>query len=302
MKFSLRKKYSAPDIIPNGTVVRVRLHILRGEAGPGGWLTASEQTGGLYLHTKLIIVEGPYKDRCLYEKFAVPFDKLSAQEVRLKKGRLNVLIAETFGLDPTQVLACDDLKKLEGLQFTVNVGTRTLKRSRYPVVNCVTRISAHPHNSLTLGQRLRERLPWFSWPFSKGAIPEGTVVKACLKILPGGMGPNGLLERIDGVLNLHLRFQVVEGAYEGRSFEGTFPVLGSYRPDNVLFLSTQKSARKLALVLSEALSKPFARIQLFERIADFEGIEAFVQVGSPALEGPRFITKEDSEHPLTIKE
>lgn len=148
--------------------------------------------------------------------------------------------AEPFGLDPTQVLACDVLEKLEGFPFTARVGTRTLKRSRYPVVNCVTRISAHPHNSLTLGQRLRERLPWFSWPFSKGAIPEGTVVKARLKILPGGMGPNGLLERIDGVLNLHLRFQVVEGDYEGRSFEGTFPVLGAYRPDNVLFLSTQK--------------------------------------------------------------
>lgn len=144
-----------------------------GEAGPGGWLTASEQTGGLYLHTKLIIVEGPYKDRCLYEKFAVPFEKLSAQEVRLKKGRLNVLIAETFGLDPTQVLACDDLKKLEGLQFTVNVGTRTLKRSRYPVVNCVNHISAYPRDFLTLGQRLRERLPWFSRSFSRGPSRKG---------------------------------------------------------------------------------------------------------------------------------
>ena len=60
------------DLIPKGTLVLVRMTIKPGGYNDesmgwtGGWATASEHTGSVYLATEFVVLEGPYVKRRLW--------------------------------------------------------------------------------------------------------------------------------------------------------------------------------------------------------------------------------------------
>jgi hypothetical protein len=55
-------------LIPAGTLVKIRLSVRPGSAGPDGWLTQSRTSAALYLNTEAVILEGPHTRRRIYTR------------------------------------------------------------------------------------------------------------------------------------------------------------------------------------------------------------------------------------------
>ena len=55
-------------LIPTGTLVKIRLTVRPGSAGPDGWLTQSRTSSAMYLNTEAIILEGPHARRRIYTR------------------------------------------------------------------------------------------------------------------------------------------------------------------------------------------------------------------------------------------
>jgi hypothetical protein len=59
------------ELIPNGTLVKVRLAIRPGGVGPEGWITQSRTSDAQYLNTEAVIVEGPHARRRIYTRIGL---------------------------------------------------------------------------------------------------------------------------------------------------------------------------------------------------------------------------------------
>ncbi|PZR10419.1 MAG: hypothetical protein DI532_18260 [Azospirillum brasilense] len=59
------------DLIPNGTLVKVRLTIRPGGVGPEGWVTQSRTSDAQYLNTEAVILEGPHAKRRIYTRIGL---------------------------------------------------------------------------------------------------------------------------------------------------------------------------------------------------------------------------------------
>ncbi len=57
--------------IPSNTLLKVRLTIRPGGAGPEGWLTQSKTSDALYLNTEAVVLEGPHARRRIYTRIGV---------------------------------------------------------------------------------------------------------------------------------------------------------------------------------------------------------------------------------------
>ena len=57
--------------IPNNTLLKVRITIRPGGAGPEGWLTQSKTSDALYLNTEAVVLEGPHARRRIYTRIGV---------------------------------------------------------------------------------------------------------------------------------------------------------------------------------------------------------------------------------------
>lgn len=59
---------AAFGLIPAGTLVKIRLTVRPGSAGPDGWLTQSRTSAALYLNTEAVIMEGSHARRRIYTR------------------------------------------------------------------------------------------------------------------------------------------------------------------------------------------------------------------------------------------
>jgi hypothetical protein len=59
------------ELIPNGTLAKVRLTIRPGGVGPEGWITQSRTSDAQYLNTEAVIVEGPHARRRIYTRIGL---------------------------------------------------------------------------------------------------------------------------------------------------------------------------------------------------------------------------------------
>lgn len=62
---------NAFDLIPAGTLVKVRLTIRPGGVGPEGWVTQSRTSDAQYLNTEAVILEGPHTKRRIYTRIGL---------------------------------------------------------------------------------------------------------------------------------------------------------------------------------------------------------------------------------------
>lgn len=62
---------AAFDLLPAGTLVRVRLTIRPGGAGPEGWLTQSKTSDAQYLNCEAVVLEGQYAKRRIYTRIGI---------------------------------------------------------------------------------------------------------------------------------------------------------------------------------------------------------------------------------------
>jgi hypothetical protein len=62
---------NASELIPAGTLVKVRLTIRPGSGGPEGWVTQSRISDAQYLNTEAVILEGPHAKRRVYTRIGL---------------------------------------------------------------------------------------------------------------------------------------------------------------------------------------------------------------------------------------
>lgn len=62
---------TAFDLLPNGALVKVRLTIRPGGAGPEGWITQSRTSTAQYLNTEAVVLEGPHARRRIYTRIGL---------------------------------------------------------------------------------------------------------------------------------------------------------------------------------------------------------------------------------------
>ena len=59
---------AAFGLIPAGTLVKIRLTVRPGSAGPDRWLTQSRTSAALYLNTEAVVLDGPHARRRIYTR------------------------------------------------------------------------------------------------------------------------------------------------------------------------------------------------------------------------------------------
>lgn len=62
---------NAFDLIPAGTLVKVRLTIRPGGVGPEGWVTQSKTSEAQYLNTEAVVLDGPHARRRIYTRIGL---------------------------------------------------------------------------------------------------------------------------------------------------------------------------------------------------------------------------------------
>ncbi|WP_198368784.1 hypothetical protein [Roseomonas rosulenta] len=62
---------AAFDLLPAGTLAKVRLSIRPGGAGPEGWLTQSKTSEAQYLNCEAVVLEGPHAKRRIYTRIGL---------------------------------------------------------------------------------------------------------------------------------------------------------------------------------------------------------------------------------------
>jgi hypothetical protein len=62
---------TAFDLLPNGTMAKVRLTIRPGGTGPEGWITQSRTSTAQYLNTEAVILEGAHARRRIYTRIGL---------------------------------------------------------------------------------------------------------------------------------------------------------------------------------------------------------------------------------------
>ena len=62
---------NAFEVIPAGTLVKVRLTIRPGGVGPEGWVTQSRTSDAQYLNTEAVILEGAHTKRRIYTRIGL---------------------------------------------------------------------------------------------------------------------------------------------------------------------------------------------------------------------------------------
>jgi hypothetical protein len=62
---------TAFEVIPAGTLVKVRLSIRPGGVGPEGWVTQSRTSDAQYLNIEAVVLEGPHSKRRIYTRIGL---------------------------------------------------------------------------------------------------------------------------------------------------------------------------------------------------------------------------------------
>ncbi|GHS95157.1 hypothetical protein AGMMS49949_09360 [Alphaproteobacteria bacterium] len=132
------------DLIPEGTIVKVRMSIRHGGYGQDGILTKSRKTGTLYCDAMLIVSEGIFVTRKIFERLGVqdpdPYNKWVQKSLQ----RLRSILESTHNIMPTDTSEHAKEKRriksyadFNGLEFLIKVGIEKPQNPQYKTENCV---------------------------------------------------------------------------------------------------------------------------------------------------------------------
>jgi hypothetical protein len=117
------------ELIPQGTIATVSLHIRAGNAGENGLLKRSKDGGCEMLDLELSVVDGPFKGRKFrqYMVLAGTTDG-HAKAADISRSTLKAILDSALGLKPDDVspqaraARTVDLKRFEGMTFIARIG------------------------------------------------------------------------------------------------------------------------------------------------------------------------------------
>lgn len=117
------------DLIPDGTICLLVAHVRPGQAGPGGWLKAS-QTGAEMLDMEFTVDGGDHDRRKLWENWVTGGTTDGHQKAAgITRSRIRALLESVHGVDPTDDSETAQTKRridgwgaLDGLKFCAKIG------------------------------------------------------------------------------------------------------------------------------------------------------------------------------------
>jgi hypothetical protein len=132
------------ELIPAGTIVPVMMSIRSGGYGPEGCLAKSRGTGALYLHTMLMVTNGPHIMRRFYHMFGVHSNEHGNVWVEKGLSQLRAVLESARNILPTDMSdAAKEQRKVasykdfDGMEFLAKVGIDTPKNPQYKTANCI---------------------------------------------------------------------------------------------------------------------------------------------------------------------
>ncbi len=121
------------DLIPKGTLVKVRLSIKPGgfdepaQGWTGGWATLSEQTGSVYLNAEFVVLDGPYVKRKLWSLIGL-YSPKGDEWTNMGRSFIRAMLNSARGIDPKDASPQAQLARriahfgeLDGLEFVGRV-------------------------------------------------------------------------------------------------------------------------------------------------------------------------------------
>lgn len=134
-----------PDLIPAGTIVKVRMLVKNGGYGPDGTLTKSKQTGVLYINALLIVLEGAYAARQICARLGVQEGEPGREPGQwVQKGlrQLRAILESARNVRPTDMSESAKEKRrirsyqdFDHLEFLIKVGVENPHDPRFSPQN-----------------------------------------------------------------------------------------------------------------------------------------------------------------------
>ena len=117
------------DLIPQGTVATLVLHIRAGNVGEDGMLKRSKDGGCEMLDCEFVVADGPFKGRKFWEYWILEGTTPGhAKSADINRGTLKAILDSALGLKPddvspqTRSARTVSLKQFEGMTFIAKIG------------------------------------------------------------------------------------------------------------------------------------------------------------------------------------
>jgi hypothetical protein len=117
------------ELIPADTVATVQLTIRPGGAGEGGLLKRSQDGGCEMLDCELVVVDGPYMKRKLWERMIISGTTDGhAKAAEISRGKLRAILESARGIKPNDTskeareARTAELGDFDGLRFIAKIG------------------------------------------------------------------------------------------------------------------------------------------------------------------------------------
>ena len=117
------------ELIPQGTIATVALHIRPGNAGEGGLLKRSRDGGCEMLDIEFTVTDGPFKGRKFWQNMVLAGTTDGhAKAVDISRGTLKAILDSALGLHPddkspqAHAARTVELKQFEGMTFVAKIG------------------------------------------------------------------------------------------------------------------------------------------------------------------------------------
>ncbi|MFP5213957.1 MAG: hypothetical protein ACLGPL_11330 [Acidobacteriota bacterium] len=132
---SSEPQQSYGDLIPKDTICKLQINIRPGNAGPDGWLTASQAAGSdvLYLSCEFTVLEGPFAKRKFWQNLTFSGGKVnekgSSVAGEITRSTLRAMLESARNILPTDMsekaLAArrvQSFEEFDGLVFAAKIG------------------------------------------------------------------------------------------------------------------------------------------------------------------------------------
>lgn len=143
------------DLIPDGTICKVRFGIRPGGVGEGGWLTQSKSSDALMVNAEFVVTEGPFAKRKFWENIVVSGGKVDekGQSIagNISRAKLRAILESARNVKPDD--QSDEAKKkrlvsgygdFNGMEFTCKVGVKEgdkkMDGGKYPDKNIIAAV------------------------------------------------------------------------------------------------------------------------------------------------------------------
>jgi hypothetical protein len=151
--FNSAAEQSSYDLIPKGTVVRVRMTIKPGgyddpsQGWTGGYATRSQTTGSVYLNCEFVVLDGPFARRKMWSLIGLHSPK-GAEWTNMGRTFIKAILNSARGINPTDnspaaqnARRISGFADLEGIEF---VGRIDWEKDQNGQDKCVIKSAVTP--------------------------------------------------------------------------------------------------------------------------------------------------------------